>query len=1247
MSIKKKLLSVLLGICILGASNLHAAPAAAAIQATYYVSPTGSDSNPGTLAQPFATIAKARDVVRTINASMTGDIYVYLRGGTYTLSQTLAFNDSDSGTNGHNVIYQNYAGETPIISGGQNITGWEIYDPGNSIYRAVAPNGFDTRQLYVNGLRATRAQGSAMLAGFSELKSQGLTSSGFGSSTGNTLYATVDLGSNQSVGVVKLYPFTGSASAGGGNPGFPVDFTIQTSTDGISFSTVKTITAQPNPNSVAQSYSFTATTARYVKIAATKLGEPQSTEAGVYRLQLAEIEVFTSGNIAAGATVTSNNSWESPPGWAASHLTDDDTQTSYTSYSSTTTSVAAYAQVDLGSAQNVSLIKLHGRPYWTLDGAVPGFPTDYTVQLSTDGINYSTIKTVTNGVNPYGYPVEIAISPTSARYIKVNVTQVGEPAYGDEGNYRFQLAEIEAFKSGNLALNKTVTSNSSVENDFLGVGKLTDGYQDSLSIGFYDANSTMNGWKNPTDIELVMQRFGWQQERCGIQSISGHYNIVKRPCWIYTPVADVISYVLQYKWVENAYELLDVDGEWYLDKTGAVDSGSTPYIYYRPRYGEDMKTSTFTVPAVETLVLGKGTLDDPIEHIQFLGLSFQYSTWIGPNSNDGYADNQAGFHLMGYVTSSQQAIKIPSAVSFYGAHNITIQGNSFMRLGGAGLNLQYGSQDNLIAANHFSDISGGGIYLGDVRDHHPADSRAIVKDNTTKNNYLTRTGVEYYDSVGIWAGYTDGTLIQHNEVYNVPYTGISVGWGYGRYDAGGTEGYVTATVSKDNTIDSNYIHHVKQELQDGGAIYTLGAQAGTTITNNYIDYDGQESLGDTGGAIYLDEGSAYIDVNNNVVGNAYKWFNIWTTNIHDNVAQFNYSDTSNYRNDGINNTVSNNTTVVGAWPVGAQTIIDNAGIESAYQTVKTLNVDVAENLAANQVASSSNTAELLGWGVSRLTDGNTFDCYTSTAYGSNANTVNVTIDLGASRTVGSVILYPRIAGGSSPNFPVDFTIQYSTDGTSFTTARTITNQSNPNDKAQEYAFAPVTAKYIKINVTKLGTPAAGESGSYRLQLAEVKVLAAGNYAWGTTVTATNSVESGAWGAAKLTDGTSSYLNANAGYSGTSYGSQNNTVYVQADLGSNQSVSKVKLYPRADGAVAVGGGSANYPVDFTIQVSTDGLNYTTAKTVTAEPNPNGIPQEYTFTAATARYVKVNVTKLGTPPTGEPTLYRLQLAEMKVY
>ncbi|WP_127584452.1 hypothetical protein [Paenibacillus koleovorans] len=122
----------------------------AATQATYYVSPTGNDSNPGTLAQPFKTIAKARNVVRTINSSMTGDIIVNLRAGDYFQSSTIEFNESDSGTNGYQVIYRNYdAPGSARIIGGEKLTGWTL-DSGN-IYKTYVGTSWSFDALFENG----------------------------------------------------------------------------------------------------------------------------------------------------------------------------------------------------------------------------------------------------------------------------------------------------------------------------------------------------------------------------------------------------------------------------------------------------------------------------------------------------------------------------------------------------------------------------------------------------------------------------------------------------------------------------------------------------------------------------------------------------------------------------------------------------------------------------------------------------------------------------------------------------------------------------------------------------------------------------------------------------------------------------------------------------------------------------------------------------------------------------------------
>ena len=128
----------------------------AATQATFYVSPGGNDAADGSKDAPFKTITQAQKAVRAINGSMTGDIEVILREGTYALPGTIGFDERDGGKDGHYVRYKAADGETVIITGGMPVTGWAIHDEANNIWKAEGVDG-RFRQLYVNGKKAVRA----------------------------------------------------------------------------------------------------------------------------------------------------------------------------------------------------------------------------------------------------------------------------------------------------------------------------------------------------------------------------------------------------------------------------------------------------------------------------------------------------------------------------------------------------------------------------------------------------------------------------------------------------------------------------------------------------------------------------------------------------------------------------------------------------------------------------------------------------------------------------------------------------------------------------------------------------------------------------------------------------------------------------------------------------------------------------------------------------------------------------------
>lgn len=127
----------------------------------FYVSPSGSDSNPGTIGQPFATIDRARLAVRSrISEGISNDIRVYLRGGVYRIESPIVFDTSDSPTDDFFVHYEAFPGERPVISGGRQITNWIDHGDGTwtTIVPGVASGEWTFRELFVNGRRRQRAR---------------------------------------------------------------------------------------------------------------------------------------------------------------------------------------------------------------------------------------------------------------------------------------------------------------------------------------------------------------------------------------------------------------------------------------------------------------------------------------------------------------------------------------------------------------------------------------------------------------------------------------------------------------------------------------------------------------------------------------------------------------------------------------------------------------------------------------------------------------------------------------------------------------------------------------------------------------------------------------------------------------------------------------------------------------------------------------------------------------------------------
>ena len=138
---------------------------AAMCAAQIYVAPSGRDGNPGTRQKPVRTLDRALALAQAAKAEASGDVTVFLAAGTYRLAQPLALGPQDSGTNGHNLVFAAEPGEHPIVSGAVRVTGWKRSDAGKNIWSAPLPAGAgSSRQLYIDGVRATRTRGRLPVA---------------------------------------------------------------------------------------------------------------------------------------------------------------------------------------------------------------------------------------------------------------------------------------------------------------------------------------------------------------------------------------------------------------------------------------------------------------------------------------------------------------------------------------------------------------------------------------------------------------------------------------------------------------------------------------------------------------------------------------------------------------------------------------------------------------------------------------------------------------------------------------------------------------------------------------------------------------------------------------------------------------------------------------------------------------------------------------------------------------------------
>jgi hypothetical protein len=450
-----------------------------------------------------------------------------------------------------------------------------------------------------------------------------------------------------------------------------------------------------------------------------------------------------------------------------------------------------------------------------------------------------------------------------------------------------------------------------------------------------------------------------------VESISGSTITMQQPAWAnnnwgYDVIAQPFAGGSMY--LENSLAFMHQPGQWSIDS-------ATGQLFYEAPAGKTMRGLDVELPHLQSLVDISGSYGDPARGLEFTGITFTGTSWLQPGTDQGYADQQAGTFITGawqrpafgscfsgcqlFEATREHWDQMPAAVEVSAATNMTFSDDTFTDLGQDGLGIGNDADANFtgiglgasgirIIGNTFTGDAGGGIVVGGVQTdaHHPGNPAMINHDITISDNLVTGTGTGYKETAAILSTYVTRAVITHNQVDHLPYDGIDIGWGWGMNDPGGSKDYLqrgtydyqpiytTPTTEKDDLVAYNLIFDTKNAMHDGGSIYNLSANPGTVIKDNYM-YNNNHTV-----ALYLDEGSRYVTVEDNVVQDAGVW--AFTNanplnNTDDNVFEHNwYNGGATYVATGSphDNVLEDNILVSGYdWPSAAEQIIHEAGIQ--------------------------------------------------------------------------------------------------------------------------------------------------------------------------------------------------------------------------------------------------------------------------------------------------------------------------------